>query len=136
MGNAKGGPVGASSDGGELEVLVGGELGNDRGEEGDHPELAEEEEAEDGGDKDDGGEDTFHGPILRVNEAAQERVGSYGATLRRRPLRVASGDGTKGSVTRWKCGESRLTVAEVQEQNERNDDRGGGDRDDKDHSCA
>ncbi len=41
--DAKGGSVGAGADGGELEVLVGGELGDEGGEEGDHPELAEEE---------------------------------------------------------------------------------------------
>ena len=37
--------MGFGTDGGELEVLVGGQLGDDGGEESDHPELAEEDEA-------------------------------------------------------------------------------------------
>ena len=52
--------VGFGADGGQLDVLVGGELGDDGCSEGDHPELAEEDEREDGEDEDDGGEDSFH----------------------------------------------------------------------------
>ena len=54
------GAMGMGADGGELEVLVGGQFGDDGGEEGDHPELAEEDEGEDGEDEDCGGEDSFH----------------------------------------------------------------------------
>jgi hypothetical protein len=52
--------VSFGADGGELEVLVGGQLGDDGGEEGDHPELAKEDESKDGKDEDYGGKDTFH----------------------------------------------------------------------------
>ena len=59
-GDAELGAVGLRADGGELEILVGGELGDDGRDEGNHPELAEEDEREDGGDEDDGSEDSFH----------------------------------------------------------------------------
>ena len=59
-GDAELGSVGFGTDGGELEVLVGGEFGDDGREERNHPELAEEDEREDGDDEDDGGEDSFH----------------------------------------------------------------------------
>ena len=52
--------VGLGADGGELDVLVGGEYGYDGGGEGDHPELTEEDEREDGKDEDDCCEDSFH----------------------------------------------------------------------------
>ena len=45
---------------GQLEVLVGGKLGDDRGKEGDHPKLSEEDQGEDGSNQDNGSEDTFH----------------------------------------------------------------------------
>ncbi len=59
-GDAEFGVVRLGTDGGELEVLVGSQLGDDGGEEGDHPELAEEDEGEDGEDEDDRSEDAFH----------------------------------------------------------------------------
>ena len=65
-GDAELGSVGFGADGGELEVLVGGQLGDDGRGEGDHPELTEEDEREDGEDEDDGGEDSFHGPVARI----------------------------------------------------------------------
>jgi hypothetical protein len=58
--DAEFGIVGFGSNCGELEVFVGGELGDDGGEEGDHPQLAEEDEGEDDEDEDRSGEDSFH----------------------------------------------------------------------------
>ncbi len=58
--------VGFGADRGELEILVGGELGDDGGEEGDHPELAKEDEGEDDEDEDCGGEDSFHEVLNRI----------------------------------------------------------------------
>ncbi len=54
----------------ELEVLVSGQFGDDRGEEGDHPQLAEEDEGEDSENEDCGGEDTFHAGLNRIYPAA------------------------------------------------------------------
>src|SRR6185437_5751598 len=54
------GSVGLCADGGELEILVGGQLGDEGGEECEHPELAEEDECEDDEDEDGGCEDSFH----------------------------------------------------------------------------
>ena len=45
---------------GELQILVGGELGDQSGEEGDHPKLPEEDDGKDKGDQDDGSKDAFH----------------------------------------------------------------------------
>jgi hypothetical protein len=53
--------VGLSPDRGKLEVLVGGQLGDDGGEKSDHPQLPEEDKGEDSKDEDDSGKDTFHG---------------------------------------------------------------------------
>ncbi len=64
--DAKLASVGFGADGGELDVLVGGEYGDDGRGEGDHPKLAEEDEGEDGEDEDCGGEDSFHGPVVRI----------------------------------------------------------------------
>ena len=50
-GDAERGAVGFGAYGGELEVLIGGELCDDGAEEGDHPQLAEEDEGEDGEDE-------------------------------------------------------------------------------------
>ncbi len=61
--------MGVRADGGQLEVLVGGQLGDDGGEESDHPELAEEDEGEDGEDEDCGGEDSFHCALDRIYAA-------------------------------------------------------------------
>jgi len=52
--------MGMGADGGELEVFVGGQFGDDGGEEGNHPELPEEDEGEDGEDENRGGKDSFH----------------------------------------------------------------------------
>ncbi len=59
-GDAKAGVIDGRADGGELEVLKGGELGNESGGEGDHPELAEEDEGKDEEDEDESGKDAFH----------------------------------------------------------------------------
>ena len=52
--------VGFGAYSGQLEVFVGGEFGDDGREEGDHPELAEEDEGKDGEDEDRSGKDAFH----------------------------------------------------------------------------
>ena len=54
------------SDCGEPEVLIGGELGDKCGEECNHPQLAEEDEGEDGEDEDQGSEDSFHASLGRI----------------------------------------------------------------------
>src|SRR5260370_285706 len=54
-GDAELGSVRLRADGGELEVLVCCQLGDDGGEEGDHPELAKEDEGEDSNDENYGG---------------------------------------------------------------------------------
>ena len=59
-GDAELGSVGLGADCGQLEVFVGGELGDDGGEERDHPELAEEDEGQDGEDEHCSGKDSFH----------------------------------------------------------------------------
>ena len=69
-GDAELGAVGFGADGGQLEVLVGGQFGDDGGEERDHPELAEEDEGEDGEDEDCGGEDSFHWALDRIYAVA------------------------------------------------------------------
>ena len=59
-GNAEFCAMGFGTYRGKLEILVCGELSDDCREESDHPELAEEDEGEDGEDEDGGGEDAFH----------------------------------------------------------------------------
>src|SRR5579871_730711 len=59
--------VGFGADCGELEVLVGRQFGDDGRGEGDHPELTEEDEREDGEDENECGEDSFHGPVARIH---------------------------------------------------------------------
>ena len=61
--DAEFGAVGFCSDCCQLEVFIGGQLGDEGGEESDHPELAEEDEREDGDGEDEGGEDSFHGQM-------------------------------------------------------------------------
>ena len=52
----------------ELEILIGGEFGDDGGEEGDHPGLPKEDESDDGCDEDDSSEDTFHELRLSLDQ--------------------------------------------------------------------
>ena len=62
-GNAKPGVVRLSPHGGQLEVLDGGQFGHHCGGQRNHPQLAEKDQREDEQDKDDSGEDAFHGGV-------------------------------------------------------------------------
>lgn len=64
--DAEAGVMGLGADLGQREELKGGELGDEQRGDGDHPELAKEDEGEDGKDEDEGGEDAFHGSLLRI----------------------------------------------------------------------
>lgn len=54
--------MGLCADGGQFEVFVGSQLGDEEPEESHQPDVAEEDESEDGEDEDRGSEDAFHGP--------------------------------------------------------------------------
>ncbi len=60
---------------GELAVLKGGEDGDERGGERDHPELAVDDQSKDDGDEHGGGEDAFHGAMERIKQCGPDFEG-------------------------------------------------------------
>lgn len=58
--------VGFRANGRKFEVLISGELGDQRSREGHHPELPKEDERKDSSDKNNSGEDSLHGQRIQV----------------------------------------------------------------------
>jgi hypothetical protein len=53
-------------DGSELEVFIGSEFSDDSAEEGEQPDISEEDEAEDNENEDRSGKDAFHAGLDRI----------------------------------------------------------------------
>ncbi len=65
----------------QVAVLIRCQPGDEGSEDGDHPQLAVEDERDDSGDQDDGGNNSFHEPSLSILPVSQKGSDSLPVTL-------------------------------------------------------